>query len=149
MDIEKHGFTAMEVFVIMIVLGVIASVVVPKFSEASSQAKLKYMVSDLHNMRSQIELYKIQHFNELPGTGAHMDFVTAMTSFSQSDGMPSVAGAPKAFGRYLQKVPVNPFTMTNTIEVSSMEPEMGASAWFFNTETGEFRANDSKAHAAY
>ena len=78
-----------------------------------------------------------------------MDFVTAMTSYSLSDGSPSIAGASKSFGRYLQKIPDNPFTLTNAVEVSGMEPQFGTSAWFFNTTTGEFRANDSATHAAY
>jgi general secretion pathway protein G len=149
MKSKKSAFTLVEILIVMVILGILAAIVIPQFSQASQEAKLSDLINNLQMIRTQVELYKIQHFSELPGTGAHMDFVTSMTSFSQSDGMPSVAGAPNAFGRYLQKVPNNPFTMTNTVEVSVMEPEIGASAWFFNSETGEFRANDSAAHAAY
>lgn len=149
MNSKRSAFTLVEILIVMVILGILAAIVIPQFSQASQEAKLSDLINNLQMIRTQVELYKIQHFNELPGTGAHMDFVTAMTSFSQPDGMPSVAGSPNAFGRYLQKVPNNPFTMTNTIDVSAMEPEIGTSAWFFNTETGEFRANDSESHAAF
>jgi len=149
MKSKKSAFTLVEVLIVMVILGILAAIVIPQFSQASQEARLSDLINSLQTIRTQIELYKIQHFDELPGTGAHMGFVTAMTSFSQPDGMPSVAGAPNAFGRYLQKIPINPFTMTNSVEVSAMEPEIGTSAWFFNTKTGDFRANDSEAHVVY
>ena len=149
MNSKRSGFTLVEILIVMVILGILAAIVIPQFSQASQEARLSDLIKKLQMVRTQVELYKIQHVAQLPGTGPHMDFVTAMTSYSLSDGTPSIAGASKSFGRYLQKIPDNPFTLTNSVEVSSMEPQYGTSAWFFNTNTGEFRANDTATHAAY
>ena len=63
----KSGFTLVEILIVVVILGILAAIVIPQFTEASTEAKESRLVSDLQTMRSQIELYKIQHNDELPG----------------------------------------------------------------------------------
>jgi general secretion pathway protein G len=146
---RNKGFTLVEILIVMVILGILAAIVIPQFSQASQEARLSEMINNLQMIRTQIELYKIQHGGQLPGTAAELDFVSALTNYTFADGSPSVAGAPRTFGKYLQRIPKNPFAMTNDVEISGQEPQLGTSAWFFNTTTGEFRANDSSAHSVY
>ncbi len=146
--LREKGFTLVEILIVMVILGILAAIVIPQFTHASQEARLSELTNCLQMVRTQIELYKIQHDDQLPG-GAKLDFVSALTSYTYADGSPSVAGAPRTFGKYLQRMPKNPFTMTNDVEVSGQEPQPGTGAWFFNTNTGQFRANDSSVHAVY
>jgi len=99
---EKQGFTLMEFLILIIILAIIAAITVPRFSRAAQQARLTDLVSDLQMVRSQIELYKIQHKDLLPGQkipGGDIfehDFIKAMT-VRGSDGM----------GPYVKKIPGN------------------------------------------
>jgi general secretion pathway protein G len=147
--VREKAFTLVEILIVMVILGILAAIVIPQFTQASQEARLSELINNLQMIRTQIELYKIQHSGQLPGTAAEMNFVSAMTDYTFADGTPSVAGTPRTFGKYLQRVPKNPFTMSNDVEVSGQEPQFGTSAWFFNTTTGEFRANDSATHAVY
>jgi len=149
---QKQGFTVMEIFIVIIILGIIAAIVVPKFSQASSEARLENLVSDLQMVRSQIELYKIQHKDLLPGQSAkggsinEQNFKVALT-VRGSDGM----------GPYLKKLPKNYYlpnakhrdsvTCVNDPKANPTGKE--GTGWWFNAATGEFRANDSLFHAAY
>jgi general secretion pathway protein G len=147
--LREKGFTLVEIMIVMVILGILAAIVIPQFTQASQEARLSELINNLQMVRTQIELYKIQHNGQLPGTAAELDFVSALTSYTYADGSPSVAGAPRTFGKYLQRMPKNPFTMTNDVEVSGQEPQPGISAWFFNTSTSEFQANDSSVHKVY
>ena len=149
---EKQGFTLMEFLILAIILAIIAAITVPRFSRAAQQARLTDLVSDLQMVRSQIELYKIQHKDLLPGQKVHggnileHDFVKAMT-VRGSDGM----------GPYIKKVPVNLYvddsdkrnsvTCINDVDANPRGTE--GTGWWFNAATGQFRACDSPAHIGY
>ena len=136
----KSGFTLVEILIVVVILGILAAIVIPQFTEASTEAKLSSLCTDLQTMRSQIELYKIQHNDDLPGAGT-ATFIEAMTD--QTD----VAGAVGAdYGPYVQKIPMNQFVDLDTIDETGT-PGDNAAGWDFNTATGAFHADDA-AHSA-
>ena len=63
----KSGFTLVEILIVVVILGILAAIVIPQFTSASTEAKESSLVSNLQTIRSQIELYKIQHNDILPG----------------------------------------------------------------------------------
>jgi general secretion pathway protein G len=75
----KRGFTLVEILIVVVILGILAAIVIPQFTEASTEAKLSSLCSDLQTIRSQIELYKVQHNDAMPGTAAGVSFTKAMT----------------------------------------------------------------------
>ncbi len=103
----KSGFTLVEILIVVVILGILAAIVIPQFTEASTEAKLSSMCTDLQTLRSQIELYKIQH-NDVPPLFA--SFMAQMTTYSDIDGATAAAKtAVFCYGPYIQKVPVNQF----------------------------------------
>ena len=142
---DRPKFSFMEILIIVVVLGICTSIVTPRFSHAAKEAKLSEMVSDLQNMRSQIALYRIQHNDLLPGQNVvdgdidESDFVAALT-LETSDGL----------GPYIKQMPANPFNDMDSVIIVTADPQVqDNSGWFFNSKTGEFRANDSVIHSAY
>ena len=139
MRIEK-GFTLVEILIVVVILGILAAIVIPQFTGASTEAKESSLMSDLQALRGQIELYKIQHNDNLPGTDSSGDFITAMTTATDQDG---VAGGQ--FGPYMQKVPPNPFsTADTTTNLVDTDGTLGDDShhWWFSSTTGEFRPDD-------
>ena len=63
----KSGFTLVEILIVVVILGILAAIVIPQFTGASTEAKESSLVSNLQSIRSQIELFKIQHNDILPG----------------------------------------------------------------------------------
>ena len=150
---KKTGFTLVEILIVVIILGILAAIVIPQFTEASNDARTSALCSDLQTVRSQVELYKVQHNEKLPHlyeTGADDtgNFVARLTGRTDQDGTINAAGA---FGPYLQKFPTNPFLSVNAdgvnFGVADPAPGDGTSGWYFNTGSGKFSANDSAAHA--
>src|SRR6266481_2107242 len=106
---RKTGFTLVEILIVVIILGILAAIVIPQFTNASQDARESALLSQLQTLRSQIELYKLQHLDKLP------DLVTnwnPMTTKTNSAGVLSVN--PSDFGPYMQSSPSNPINnLTN------------------------------------
>jgi general secretion pathway protein G len=138
----KSGFTLVEILIVVVILGILAAIVIPQFTEASTEAKTSSLCTDLQTVRSQVELYKIQHNDQLPGAGT-ASWVLAMT------GQTDIAGAVGTdYGPYLQKVPTNQFNDLNTVRIDGGAAGLNTEGWRFDTTTGAFQADDSAAHAA-
>jgi general secretion pathway protein G len=142
---KNTGFTLVEILIVVIILGILAAIVIPQFTEASNDARVSAVVSDLQTVRSQIELYKVQHLDQYPGSisGAAIPsgaaVVTALTSKTDNTGAVSATGT---LGPYLGKFPTNPFTAEggSTVALVTTDPNSTSATegWFFNTDTGNF-----------
>jgi general secretion pathway protein G len=140
----QSGFTLVEILIVVVILGILAAIVIPQFTSASTEAKEAALVSDLQAMRSQIELYKIHHNDQLPGTQATNDFTTAMTSKTNQDGEDTTQATDPLtcrYGPYMRKIPINPFTndLFNVSEgAARLTVGIADTAWHFvNAGTGE------------
>jgi general secretion pathway protein G len=145
---ERKGLTWTEVFTVVVFLGIVSAMAVPRFSRASQQARLNELISDLQEVRSQIELYRIQHRDRFPGQTEVLSpvdgklFVKALTERG-TDGM----------GPYLQQFPANVYNHLNTVTFTS-DPAAQPSGtegtgWWFNSATGQIRACDSPENTRY
>lgn len=139
MKARSKAFTLVELLIVVIILGILAAIVVPQFTDASSNAQLSALQSNLRVIRGQIELYKLQHGGTYPDDKT---FSTLMCSKTNPDG--STTGSPN-LGPYLQTVPNNPFTQTATIGSGAL----GSSAWYYDKTSGAFKANDTAANQAF
>ena len=144
----KSGFTLVEILIVVVILGILAAIVIPQFTDASTEAKTSSLCSDLQTVRSQIELYKIQHNDVAPVPevgGASWDLMTMYTDISGNTSATKV-GVFK-YGPYLQKVPTNPFNDDDTIRIDGAVAGAATEGWRFDSNTGAFYA-DTALHAA-
>ncbi|MCA9285091.1 MAG: prepilin-type N-terminal cleavage/methylation domain-containing protein [Phycisphaerales bacterium] len=81
----KRGFTLIEILIVVVILGILAAIVIPQFTDASQEASESAVKSQLQTMRSQVELFRVKNGGALP---------TDMDELVTAD--------------YLQKVPVFP-----------------------------------------
>jgi general secretion pathway protein G len=161
MKTEK-GFTLVETLIVVVILGILAAIVIPNFTSASTEAKESALACDLQTIRSLIELYKIHHNDNLPGTQAGVDFRMAMTRKTNQEGVVDTSGGTDPtfrFGPYMINVPINPFNDLDTVEIDGT-PGDNSHGWNFVTvpgvNQGLFQPDDDKvnpidalAHTAY
>lgn len=117
---RKSGFTLVEILIVVIILGILAAIVIPQFTSASEDARKSSMTSQLQTLRSQVELYKLQHRDSYPTTDGTADVAkwdwTKLTGKTNDDG--STTGTPQ-LGPYLQVAPINPLTNSGTIAAAA------------------------------
>lgn len=141
---SQAAFTLIEVLIVVLVIGILAAIVVPQFTEAGTDAKLSTLKTNLQTIRGQLHLYKLQHDDTFPTSAA--TFADQMTRASRSDGSTADLGTSGFnLGPYLQEIPRNPYSGGNIIGSGGI----GTSDWYYNPATGDFRANDSAENYAY
>jgi len=151
----KKGFTLVEILIVVIILGILAAIVIPQFTEASAEARVSNVMTNLQTIRSQLLLYKTQHLENYPADAAgegHAEFEDEMTQYSDAQGGTSATpDANHPYGPYLQSIPANPISGDNTVTVvqngaTQFTAPAQDGGWWFNAVTGEFRANLTDAH---
>ena len=105
-----------------------------EFVEPSCDARAAALSCDLQTIRSQIELWKLQHLDVLPGNVPGVTLQEQLTCKTNQDGKLSPAGP---YGPYLQMFPKNPYTDTDTVNTDG--PTNG---WVYDPKTGEFTADN-------
>ncbi len=124
---RRAAFTLVEILIVVVILGILAMIVVPKLSNATDTANRSSLAKDLQTVRGQLEVYKLQHGGSYPTLA---DFAQQMT------GKTNAAGAVGTdYGPYLATVPDNPFTRGNTLSAPN-----GAGDWWYSQSSGSFTA---------
>ncbi|MDP6692721.1 MAG: prepilin-type N-terminal cleavage/methylation domain-containing protein [Phycisphaerales bacterium] len=96
---RRNAFTLIEILIVVVILGILAAVVVPQFTNAADDANDAAVRSQLQTLRGQIELFRAQQNAEpdLLGTG--------WTDMIDND--------------YLMIAPTNPLSSSSTIAAAA------------------------------
>jgi prepilin-type N-terminal cleavage/methylation domain-containing protein len=54
---DTKGFTLIELLIVVVIIGILASIVIPKFGHGKERAMVASMKSDLHNLMTAEEAY--------------------------------------------------------------------------------------------
>lgn len=134
---SNKGFTLVEILIVVIILGILAAIVIPQFTNASEDARASSMAGDLQTVRSQIELYKVQHKDQLPDTTDSASFIASLTTRTDADG-----NAGGNLGPYLHKFPTNPYATAAGVSIGTTAPTDGT-GWWFDTSVDQFKGLDA------
>ena len=125
------AFTLVEILLVVMILGLLAAIVLPEFSNATDVSKASMLADNLRIMRTQLEVYKSQHYDVPAGypacnpadTPTEAAFVDQMTLASNDSGDLAAPGtAGYRYGPYLRQVPANPFNGKTTVEIVAAMP---------------------------
>lgn len=98
---RRKGFTLIEILVVVVILGILATVIVPKIMGRPEEARRTKAVMDLKSIETALNLYKIDN-----GT-----FPTTEQGLSALVSQPTSGNIPKRWraSGYLDKLPKDPW----------------------------------------
>ena len=73
---DTKGFTLIELLIVVVIIGILAAIAIPKFSATREKAYFAAMKSDLKNLASQQEIYYADHYS-YNGTAATLSFTNS------------------------------------------------------------------------
>ncbi|HSS64332.1 MAG TPA: prepilin-type N-terminal cleavage/methylation domain-containing protein [Gammaproteobacteria bacterium] len=164
----QHGFTLVELLIVVIILGILAAIVVPQFAASTTDAEDAAVQTNLQNLRSAVEFYRQEHGHwpsAVDSTGAtcpagvasggvvntEASFVSALTEFSFNDGKTCTGTDGTLLGPYVQEIPANTKITTVadqtkvkivTAGVLNPAPD-GTTGWVFDNVTGQLLPNNN------
>ena len=109
----RQGFTLIEILIVVVILGILAAIVIPQFTDASREAATSNLQSQLQTVRSQVELYNVQN----PATA----YIITTPRNTFWNGLVQ--------GNYLQNAPKNPLQNNSTTVCAA--PAAGC-GWIWN-----------------
>ena len=90
---NKEGFTLIELLIVVVIIGILAAIAIPKFANTKEKAYIASMKSDLRNLVTAQEAY----FSD--NNSSYAASTTAMgTSYRASTGVTVALGAVTATG---------------------------------------------------
>ena len=93
---KRQGFTLIELLIVIVIIGILAAIAIPKFSKTREKAFVKAMTSDLRNLATQQELYYSEPAHNY--TYATLAQLAADSSFFPSSGVTVTIGAQGTTG---------------------------------------------------
>ena len=110
-----RGFTLVEILIVVILLGIIASILIAQFNNSANDSRKAALIDQLRGVRAQISLYKMQHGDQLPPLAA-ADW-TPLTMASTFQGT--------VCGPYFPTTPRNTMNQFTNIAVVAANPAWG------------------------
>lgn len=165
-----RAFTLIEILIVVVILGILAAIIVPQLSNATSMARDNTLKDDLRYLRTQIVVFKAQHRDVPPGYPAGdmaasptaEAFVAQMTRYTSESTADNISGSTVfKYGPYLTKMPPNPLNSKDGILMVGNgqpmpDPDNSQSyGWIYKAETQEIIANsagsdsDGRAYSSY
>jgi general secretion pathway protein G len=153
---KRKAFTLIEILIVVVILGILAAIVIPKFSGASDVARASMLADDLRMMRTQFMVYKSQHHSASPGypggdptaTPTADDVIDQMTHSSNAAGTTGAIGtAGLNYGPYFSRFPSNPLNNLTTILVIDGAGTIPAASdthgWVYQPSTMTLKADST------
>ena len=103
-DMKKYknqGFTLLEVMVVIVILGILASLVVPNLMGSQERANVQKAVSDINALDTSLSLYKMDNY-DFPTTEQGLDALV-----ERSDVEPEPRRFPE--DGYIKRLPKDPW----------------------------------------
>lgn len=98
---RNRGFTLIEVMVVVVILGILAAVIVPKIMDKPDEARISKAKQDIRVLEEALNLYKLDNFS-YPTTDQGLDALVKK---------PTATPEPKRYkqGGYIKKLPKDPW----------------------------------------
>ena len=103
---NSRGFSLIELVIVVVIMGVIAAIAIPRLSRGARTAGGSALKSNLAALRNSIELYAAEHDGNYPGA----TIAAQLTQYSNfTGGTTSVTKtATEVYGPYLKDIPPQP-----------------------------------------
>ncbi|HSN18424.1 MAG TPA: type II secretion system major pseudopilin GspG [Gammaproteobacteria bacterium] len=147
---KRHsGFTLIEVMVVVVILGILAAVIVPKIMDKPDEARIVKVKADIQNIQSTLEMYRLDNYT-YPTTDQGLQALVQK---------PTSEPAPTHWKQYLDQLPtdpwghpyqyLNPGTHGLAVDIWSLGADGQPGGEGVNADIGNWNMNDNGSNSGH
>ena len=126
MQRSRCGFTIVELMIVVVFLGIVATLLIPMMSHPTAEARRAVLLRQLQAITAQIDAYRTMHGDGLP---------TSHPTDPMGEGMAKNGWGVLVSESYLKEEPLNVYTGSTRLgeggpDVASAEPSAGEHGWY-------------------
>ena len=99
---RRSAFTLIEVLIVVVIMAVLAATIIPQFSSSTKDARESSQKFNLQSLRTQVELYKVQHNGNYPAGANNLEQLTKATDSAGAVSTTGQVDGTHPFGPYVQ-----------------------------------------------
>ena len=136
---HNTGFSLLELVIVVVILGAIAAIAIPRLGRASSGAASSALKQDLAVMRKALDMFVAEHHGLAP-TLANIE--KQLTEYTDIHGDPlPTKDSTHIYGPYLKKIPPQPVGKYVGCTAFCALPGTADCGWLYLQTIPEIRAN--------
>ena len=164
--IRHHAFSLVELVIVVVIIGTISAIAIPRVSGAASGTRDAAVRGNLTTLRNVIDMYAAEHGGTWPGAGGlEQSLIDQLAKKTDDAGNIGTTPGLHVFGPYLRRfppIPVGPnvgasgVLMTDNLPINDeIDEGDDTEGWVYNYETGDIIANtndldkDSTPYSSY
>jgi prepilin-type N-terminal cleavage/methylation domain-containing protein len=141
------AFSLLELVIVLVIMGVVAAIAIPRMSSSAENAKAGSLRADLDQLQRSIELYAAEHGDRGPEMNSDGSVVANPRAIATRLMRPTnEAGTPAAaapLGPYLRLWPRNPYNGRYTIRLDGPPAGANVAGWRFDSASRTIEADHS------
>jgi prepilin-type N-terminal cleavage/methylation domain-containing protein len=133
----NKAFTLVEILLVVLIIGILAAIIVPRFSNATQLAREAMLADNLRMLRMQMTVFRSQHLGVSPGypgcdeaqaptENVLMAYLTRASDKEGNLADPGTAGF--RYGPYMSTMLANPVNGKSSVQIIGDDEEFPAAA---------------------
>ena len=137
-DTHRRGFSLLELIVVVMILGIIATIAAPRLLGTSQQATDNGLRHTLSVIRTAIDSYSAEHADELPGAdGQQTTLKDNLKTYLRGNEFPICTVGDAKNNQIRMMAGTDPVT-------TGMAGTTSTHSWVYKYETGDFHVNSDE-----
>ena len=146
---KRGGFSLLELVIVVVILGIIAAIAIPRMSRGSEGAADSALKGNLAVLRNAIDLFIAEHDGVVP-TLANLPDSLTKNSDKLGTTFKTTRDTTSYFGPYIRSIPALSVGDEKGSTAFTATPEAADAGWIYDASTGSIKANcaDDEVDAA-
>lgn len=141
--IGKRAFSLLELVIVVVIIGIIAAIAIPRMSRGTAGATDSALAGDLAVLRNAVDLFAAEHDGKYPTLAKIKNQLTQYSDNLNTSDPVATRDKDHPFGPYLRTVPKLPVGVNKGKDTFTATSPAGVdpAGWFYDETTGKITAN--------
>jgi prepilin-type N-terminal cleavage/methylation domain-containing protein len=129
------GFSLVELVIVVVIIGIIAGIAIPRMSSAADNAAKNAVIGDQSSLQKALDLYEIEHEGSMVHVGA-ADLKTIYFRLLKNSDLDGTVSPTGIYGPYINGIPANKINGLASIRKDGAVAGANTHGWRYNSTTG-------------